>query len=60
MRDAFWPALVLAGLLLLSSAPYYKVEMREPTKEQGPVSMAALMRFQRTSNEMTGGYGMGG
>ncbi|MEJ5200070.1 MAG: hypothetical protein WHX53_14210, partial [Anaerolineae bacterium] len=54
MRDAFWPALVLAGLLLLSSAPYYKVEMREPTKEQGPVSMAALMRFQRTSNEMTG------
>ncbi len=28
--------------------------MREPTKEQGPVSMAALMRFERTSNEMTG------
>ena len=28
--------------------------MREPTKEQGPVSMAALMRFQRTSDEMTG------
>ena len=28
--------------------------MREPTVEQGPVSYAALMRFQRTSNEMTG------
>lgn len=49
-----WPALLLSVLLLLSSAPYFKAEMREPTKEQGPVSMAALMRFQRTSDEMTG------
>ena len=49
-----WPALLLSCLLLLSSAPYFKAEMREPTKEQGPVSMAALMRFQRTSDEMTG------
>jgi hypothetical protein len=49
-----WPALLLAVLLLLSSAAYFKVEMREPTREQGPVSMAALMRFQRTSDEMTG------
>jgi hypothetical protein len=40
--------------LLLSSYPYLKVEMREPTVEQGPVSYAALMRFQRTSDEMTG------
>jgi len=52
--EPLWPAFLLAGLLLLSSAAYYKVEMREPTKEQGPVSMAALMRFQRTSDEMTG------
>jgi len=50
----FWPALVLAVLLMASSAPYLKVEVREPTREQGPVSMAALMRFQRTSDEMTG------
>jgi hypothetical protein len=49
-----WPALLLSCLLLLSSAPYFKAEIREPTKEQGPVSMAALMRFQRTSDEMTG------
>jgi hypothetical protein len=49
-----WPAVILAGLLLLSSYPYLKVEMREPTAEQGPVSYAALMRFQRTSDEMTG------
>ncbi len=50
----FAPALVLAVLLMASSAPYLKVEVREPTREQGPVSMAALMRFQRTSDEMTG------
>ena len=42
------------ALLLLSSYPYLRVEMREPTVEQGPVSYAALMRFQRTSDEMTG------
>jgi hypothetical protein len=49
-----WPGMILAALLLLSSYPYLKVEMREPTVEQGPVSYAALMRFQRTSDEMTG------
>ena len=54
IRDGLWPAIILALMLLLSSAAYFKVEMREPTKEQGPVSMAALMRFQRTSDEMTG------
>lgn len=47
-------AFLLAGLLLLSSYPYLRVEIVEPTPEQGPVSMAALMRFQRTSDEMTG------
>ena len=46
--------MLLTALLLLSSAPYLRVEMREPTPEQGPVSYAALMRFQRTSDEMTG------
>jgi hypothetical protein len=54
IRNHIWPAIILAMLLLLSSAAYFKVEMREPTREQGPVSMAALMRFQRTSDEMTG------
>jgi hypothetical protein len=52
--DPIWPALMLGSLLLLSSAPYLRVENREPTVEQGPASMAALMRFQRTSDEMTG------
>ncbi len=51
---AGWHAWILAGLLLLSSYPYLQVEVVEPTPEQGPVSMAALMRFQRTSDEMTG------
>jgi hypothetical protein len=54
IRNLAWPAFLLAALLLLSSAPYLRVEMREPTVEQGPVSYAALMRFQRTSDEMTG------
>jgi hypothetical protein len=47
-------AILLVALLLVSSAPYIRVEMIEPTPEQGPVSLAALMRFQRTSDEMTG------
>ncbi len=52
--ESLWPAFLLSALLLLSSFPYLRVEMREPTVEQGPVSYAALMRFQRTSDEMTG------
>lgn len=52
--NALLPAFALSLLLLVSSAPYLKVENIEPTPEQGPVSMAALMRFQRTSDEMTG------
>jgi hypothetical protein len=53
-RRAALVSVGLAGLLLISSTPFLKVEIREPTREQGPVSMAALMRFQRTSDEMTG------
>ena len=49
-----WPAIMLAGLILLSSYPYFKVQNVEPTPDQGPVSYEALMRFQRTSDEMTG------
>ncbi|HIQ04903.1 MAG TPA: hypothetical protein EYH31_04305 [Anaerolineae bacterium] len=47
-------AILLAALVILSSYPYLRVEMREPTPEQGPPSLAALMRFQRSANEMTG------
>jgi hypothetical protein len=55
LRDRLdWPTALLVALLLLGSYPYFKVEMRQPTPEQGPVSYAALMAFQRSSNEMTG------
>jgi hypothetical protein len=46
------PLLGLISVLLLSSYPYLRVEIREPA--EGPVSLAALMRFQQSSDEMTG------
>jgi hypothetical protein len=48
------PALLLAGLLLLGSYPYMQAQVAEPTPTQGPVSLAALMRFQQSADEMTG------
>jgi len=48
------PTVLLAALLMLGSAPYLRAEMIEPTPQQGPVSYAALMRFEQSSNEMTG------
>ena len=46
--------LLLALLVILASYPYLRAETIDPTPEQGPVSPAALMRFQQTSDEMTG------
>ena len=46
--------LALVGLLILGSYNYLAVEVRAPTPQQGPVSLAALMRFQQSSHEMTG------
>ncbi|MEI2690086.1 MAG: hypothetical protein V9H69_10370 [Anaerolineae bacterium] len=46
--------LLLALLLILGSYPYLRAETIDPTAQQGPVSPAALMRFQQSSNEMTG------
>ena len=42
-------ALVLAGLLILGSLPYMQARMSEQ-----PVSLAGLMRFQQSADEMTG------
>ncbi len=42
----------LATVILLASYPYLRVEISEPA--EGPVSLAALMRFQQSSDEMTG------
>ena len=44
--------LVLATIVVLSSYPYLRVQIIEPP--EGPVSLAAMMQFQRTSDEMTG------
>jgi hypothetical protein len=46
------PLLVLVSVILLSSYPYLHVQIREPA--EGPVSLASMMRFQQSSDEMTG------
>ena len=49
------PAIVLlavVGLVLAGSYPLLRVEITEPA--EGPVGLAALMRFQQSSDEMTG------
>jgi hypothetical protein len=45
---------LLALLLIVGSYPYLRAETIDPTPQQGPVSFAALMRFQQSSDEMTG------
>ena len=42
----------LVAVILLSAYPMLRVEIREPA--EGPVGLAALMRFQQSSDEMTG------
>ncbi|MEZ4677554.1 MAG: hypothetical protein R2932_25395 [Caldilineaceae bacterium] len=46
------PLLSILLLILLSSYPYLQVQISEPA--EGPVGLAALMRFQQSSDEMTG------
>nr|HMN30344.1 hypothetical protein [Caldilineaceae bacterium] len=46
------PLLGLVSVVLLSSYPYLQVQIREPA--EGPVNLASLMRFQQSSDEMTG------
>lgn len=46
------PLLLVIALILLGSYPYLQVEIKEPA--EGPISLAALMRFQQSSDEMTG------
>jgi hypothetical protein len=45
---------ILSSLILLSSYPYVRAEVRDPKPTEGPVSQAALFRFQQSSDEMTG------
>jgi hypothetical protein len=46
------PLLGLISVVLLSSYPYLRVQIHEPV--EGPISLAALMRFQQSADEMTG------
>jgi len=48
------PLVILSSLILLSSYPYIRAEVRDPKPTEGPVSQAALFRFQQSSDEMTG------
>ncbi len=42
----------LVALVILGSYPFLRIEITEPA--EGPVSLAGLMRFQQSSDEMTG------
>ena len=44
--------LLLAGLIILASAPYLRVEITDPPP--GGATLAGLMEFERSSDEMTG------
>jgi hypothetical protein len=44
--------LILVTLVILGSYPYLQAEITEPA--EGPVSLAGLMRFQQSADEMTG------
>ena len=47
-----WLTLLLAMMLVLGSFEYVQAQIVEPA--EGPVSHAALMRFQQSADEMTG------
>ena len=51
-NDLSLPLLAAIVIIVLSSYPYLRVEIIEPG--EGPVSLAGLMRFQQSSDEMTG------
>jgi hypothetical protein len=44
----------LAALIILGSYPYLRAEVRDPKPTEGPVSLAALFRYQQSSDDMTG------
>ncbi len=50
-KDYLTP-LLLAGLIILASAPYLRVEITDPPP--GGATLAGLMEFERSADEMTG------
>ena len=53
-RQANLPFVILVALVILGAYPYLRAEVREPRATEGPVSLAALFRYQQASDEMTG------
>ena len=51
-NEGWLPPLLLAGLIILGSAAYLKVEVAPPPP--GGATLAGLMEFQRSADEMTG------
>ena len=45
---------ILAALIILGSYPYLRAEVRDPKPNEGPVSLAALFRYQQSADDMTG------
>jgi hypothetical protein len=45
---------ILSSLIILSSYSYLQAQVRDPKPTEGPVSLAALFRFQQSADEMTG------
>ena len=48
------PLISLAALIILGSYPYLHAEVRDPKPTEGPVGLAALFRYQQSSDDMTG------
>jgi len=46
--------IILATLIILGSYPYLRAEVRDPKPNEGPVSLAALFRYQQSADDMTG------
>lgn len=44
----------LVLLIIIGAYPYLIAEVRDPLPTEGPVSLAALFRYQQASDEMTG------
>jgi hypothetical protein len=44
----------LVALVILGSYPYLRAEVRDPKPNEGPVSLAALFRYQQSADDMTG------
>jgi len=54
LSPRFLSLIILAALIILGSYPYLRAEVRDPKPNEGPVSLAALFRYQQSADDMTG------